>query len=240
MKVTVARLAGGERDAAEADECRRRPRHRRHLVASRRAARPRRPLDRPCSSPSTDTRHRLGRGSGADLEAAVGERRVREAVAEREQREWSVRRCSRRQNCERPPPGAVHRVHRHLADVARHGDRAAVRAGLTCPKSTSAMALPPSSPGSQACTTAATFSAIHGSASTRPPMSTTTVGVPVATIASTSSCCTPVSAEVAGIPRLADGRMRHQARLAADEHERDDRTLGGDAPRPRCPIDRRP
>ena len=54
------------------------------------------------------------------------------------------------------------------------------------------MAPPPSSPGSHASSTAGTCAAIQGSAKTRPSISTTTVGVPVATTASTSCCCTPV------------------------------------------------
>ena len=64
----------------------------------------------------------------------------------------------------------------------------------TRPVSTSTMPLPPSSPGSQACTSADARAAISGTAWTRPLTSTTTVGVPVARTASTSCCCTPVSA----------------------------------------------
>ena len=65
--------------------------------------------------------------------------------------------------------------------------------GLTRPESTPASAAPPSSPGMKAWITAAHRSANPPSEYGRPEMTTSTVGVPVARTASTSSACSPGS-----------------------------------------------
>src|SRR2546423_7333110 len=65
--------------------------------------------------------------------------------------------------------------------------------GDATPYSRSAIAAPPCSPGSHAYSSADACSAIQPSACARPLITTTTVGVPQATTASTSSCCTPGS-----------------------------------------------
>ncbi len=65
--------------------------------------------------------------------------------------------------------------------------------GLTRPESTPVIAAAPSSPGKNACTTAAHRANAQPSAYGRPVSSTSTTGVPVARTASTSSRCTPGS-----------------------------------------------
>ena len=63
--------------------------------------------------------------------------------------------------------------------------------GLTLPNSTSATALPASTPGNQASRMAGEEAATFVSVSGRPLNSTTTNGLPVALIASMSCCCLP-------------------------------------------------
>ena len=87
--------------------------------------------------------------------------------------------------------------------------------GLTLPNTTSATALPASTPGNHASRMAGASSSTLPSVSGRPLKSTTTNGLPVALMRSTSSSCSPGQVDLAaGI-----GLAALPARLAEREHD---------------------
>ena len=151
--------------------------------------------------------------SALERQARQRERRVAEPVAEREQRRHRHVEVLRRVLLVgRRAAGALVRVvERHLADRARERDRQlAARVDVAEQHVRGGVArLRPAVPGHRA--TAGTFSAIHGIVSGRPFTSTTTVGLPAACTARTSSTAAPAGrARCATTPRRSSPPTRRR------------------------------